>query len=113
MIVVVTIVIMVIVTLTLVNAFAKRPFWELMIVPNALLAITPIQNANLAIATPMEHSWSMEYLIVVKVQRHNVLVWIILEETSVTSAQTDILIFQNVNVSSNPLFQMFETHLEH
>ena len=74
MIVGVTIVIMVIVTLTLVNAFAKRPFWELMTVPNALLAITPIQNANLVIALPMEHSWSMEYLIVVKVQRHNVLV---------------------------------------
>ena len=99
MIVAVTIVIMVIVTLTLVNAFAKRPFWELMTVPNALLATTPIQNANLAIALPMEHSWSMEYLIVVKVQRHNVLVWKILEETSVISVQMDTSIFHFANVS--------------
>ena len=106
MIVGVTIVIMVIVTLTLVNAFAKRPFWELMTVPNALLATTPIQNANLAIALQTEHSWSMEYLIVVKVQRHNVLVWKILEETSVISVQTDTSIFHFANVSSNHHFEI-------
>jgi membrane-bound metal-dependent hydrolase YbcI (DUF457 family) len=71
---VVTIVTMAIVLLTLVNAFAKRPFWELKTVPNALLATTPIQTANLATALPMEQSWSMEYLTVVKVQKHHVLV---------------------------------------
>ena len=63
---------MVIVILSLVNVFANQHSWEKRIAPNVLLVIMHILNANLVIALQMEHSWSMGYLTVGKVQRHNV-----------------------------------------
>jgi hypothetical protein len=60
-------------TLYPVSVFAKRPFWELRIVPNVPLATMPTPTVSLVIVFPMEHSWSMGYLIVAKVQKQHVL----------------------------------------
>jgi hypothetical protein len=60
-------------TLHPVSVFAKRPFWELRIVPSVPLATMPTPTVSLVIVFPMEHSWSMGYLIVAKVQKQHVL----------------------------------------
>ena len=74
--VIVAVIIVTLATATLypVSVFAKRPFWEPRIVPNVPLATMPTPTVSLVIVFPMEHSWSMGYLIVAKVQKQHVLV---------------------------------------
>ena len=95
----VIIVILATATLYLVSVFVKRPFWEPRIVPSVPLATMPTPTVSLAIVFPMEHSWSMGYLIVAKVQRLHVLAWKTLMVPFVTSVHQDSLTFPIVNVS--------------
>ena len=95
------VIIVTLVTATLYPAsvFVKRPFWEPRIVPSVPLATMPTPTVSLAIVFPMEHSWSMGYLIVAKVQRLHVLAWKTLMVPFVTSVHQDSLTFPIVNVS--------------
>ena len=95
------VIIVTLVTATLypVSVFAKRLFWEPRIVPSVPLATMPTPTVSLVIVFPMEHSWSMGYLIVAKVQKQHVLAWKTLLVTGVTSVHQDSLTFPIVNVS--------------
>ena len=97
----VAVIIVTLVTATLypVSVFAKRPFWEPRIVPSVPLATMPTPTVSLVIVFPMEHSWSMGYLIVAKVQKQHVLAWKTLLVPFVTSVHQDSLTSPIVNVS--------------